>query len=56
MKNSTSGTTKNNILKAVLWSGMFYSGSRIRISKFFIPDPGGKKAPDPIVHKKRDEK
>jgi hypothetical protein len=26
---------------------MFYPGSRIRIPKFFFPDPGGKKAPDP---------
>jgi hypothetical protein len=37
--------------------------SRIRIPKFFIPDPGLRilgvkkhRIPDPTVHKKRDEK
>jgi hypothetical protein len=34
---------------------MFYPGSWIRNPKFFILDPGGKKAPGPSVHKK-DEK
>jgi hypothetical protein len=30
--------------------------SRTRIPKLFIPDLGGKKALDPTVHRKRDEK
>jgi hypothetical protein len=35
------------IRKQCCGSGMFYPGSRIRIPNFFIPDPGGEKAPDP---------